>query len=106
MTEPLIPSLSASQLQALLVQGEPLTLVDVRTPEEYLYLGHLSGTCLIPLHELPARLQELNPQAKTVLICQHGVRSMDAAHFLKAKGFVDVYNLEEGMSAWDGPVER
>jgi rhodanese-related sulfurtransferase len=58
------------------------------------------------MHQLPARIGELAPERETVVVCEHGIRSQQAAQYLVAQaGFTNVANLEGGMSAWDGPVE-
>jgi rhodanese-related sulfurtransferase len=90
-----------------MMAAEPqLLILDVRTPEEYRYLGHLPGATLLPLHQLPLEYNRLDPRRKTVVLCQHGVRSMDACLYLDHFGFQNLFNLTEGMAAWNGPVER
>ena len=77
------------------------TLLDVRQPGEY-QERHLAGAKLIPLPELPGRLDELNPQEPVVAYCAVGGRSRAAAQLLQGQGFKEVYNLEGGIKAWDG----
>ena len=102
----MIQTISVEQLEKWLQQKEPLQLIDVRTTEEHEHLGCISAVLRIPLHELPDNLHQLDANQKTVVICQHGVRSADATYFLQhVKGFKEVYNLEEGMSSWTGPLE-
>ncbi len=99
-----IHQLSNEALTALLAAEPDIQLIDVRTPEEYVGLGHIPQARLLPMHELPNRWSELDKNRKTVLVCEHGVRSMDCAWYLKAHiGFQDVYNLTQGMAAWTGP---
>lgn len=73
--------------------------VDVRTVEEVAD-GTLPGAVNVPLDELSARVGDLDPQRRVVLLCRSGNRSGQAAEFLDAAGFVDVYNLEGGMLAY------
>ncbi len=73
-------------------------LIDVRQPDE-VSTGTLPGAVNIPLHELPQRLGELDPQRRVVLLCRSGNRSGSAAEHLVAAGFVDVVNLDGGMLA-------
>ena len=47
-----------------------------------------------------ALLQELDPDAATVVVCHHGVRSFQVALFLERNGFASVYNLSGGVAAW------
>ncbi len=96
-------NLTNADLQKLLAEEPDLLVLDVRTPEEYTLLGHLPEACLLPIHELPGCIQSLDPQRKTVVICEHGVRSHDAGHYLLHHGFQAVYNLTAGMAEWNGP---
>jgi rhodanese-related sulfurtransferase len=47
----------------------------------------------------------LNPDAETVVICHHGVRSYHAARYLESLGFGDVVNLSGGVAAWADEVD-
>jgi len=87
-------------------------LLDVREPEEFNgELGHLPGSTLIPLKELPARAKEIDDQKQrdVIVICRAGVRSTTAAAILTGLGFEHVSNLKGGMLDWNDqhlPVER
>lgn len=72
--------------------------VDVREPDEVAE-GTLPGTRNIPLGDLRARLGELDPARRVVLLCRSGGRSSEAAEALTEAGFGDVINLEGGMLA-------
>lgn len=97
-----VTHLTNDELQTLRDSEPNLLLLDVRTPPEYDQLGHIPGATLLPIYELPGHLQNLNPTQKTVVICEHGMRSADASHFLAHHGFQHVYNLTHGMAAWNG----
>jgi rhodanese-related sulfurtransferase len=84
--------------------GETVVL-DVRTPPEW-HGGHIPGAVHIPLDELIARYQELDPEVETIVVCAHGIRSAAAGQWLAQAGFERVFNLRHGMSRWPGPVER
>lgn len=79
-------------------------LLDVREPWEW-NLCRLPGAVLIPMHELPTRIEELNKAAEIVVICHHGVRSYHAARYLEIAGFEDVINLSGGVAAWADEVD-
>ena len=70
-----------------------------------LRLCRIPGAILIPMGELPGRAHELNPDAETVVICHHGVRSYHAARYLESLGFGDVVNLSGGVAAWADEVD-
>lgn len=101
-----ITNITPEELQAMLKNNPELQLVDVRTPEEFYCLGHISQAMLLPLYELPYAFRTLDGDADVVVMCQHGIRSIDACYFLQAQGFDRLFNLQEGMSSWMGPVER
>jgi rhodanese-related sulfurtransferase len=79
-------------------------LLDVREPWEY-QTCHIEGALLIPMNTIPARQQELDPEAPVVCICHHGARSMQVAAFLERNGFAQVANLTGGMHAWAQQVD-
>jgi rhodanese-related sulfurtransferase len=79
-------------------------LLDVREPWEY-QTCHIEGSVLIPMNTIPARLQELDPDAPMVCLCHHGARSMQVAAFLEHHGFAQVSNLTGGIHAWAMQVD-
>ena len=74
-------------------------LLDVREEWEY-DICHIEGARLVPMHELVARLGELDPARATVVICHHGVRSRMVAQYMEQQGFAQVINLSGGMAQW------
>ncbi len=76
-------------------------IVDVREPEEFDgALGHLPRARLIPLADLPQRLDELRRDQPVVTVCRAGGRSAQAAIKLQQAGFTQVANLAGGMLRW------
>jgi rhodanese-related sulfurtransferase len=59
----------------------------------------------IPMGEIPDRLAELDPRAKTVVICRSGGRSLQVARYLESQGFVSVYNMTGGILAWSRELD-
>jgi len=107
-----VRQLAAQEVQSQLDTPNPPLLLDVREPQEYTdELGHISGSVLIPLKELPARVAEIG-HCKTrdiIVICRAGVRSTTGAAILTGLGFERVSNLKGGMLDWNDqqlPVER
>lgn len=101
-----ITHITPDELKQMLRDTPTLQLIDVRTPEEFAYLGHIRQAQLIPLSELPYAFRALDPTAAVVVTCQHGIRSLDACYFLQAQGFDTLFNLQDGMSVWTDPLER
>jgi rhodanese-related sulfurtransferase len=94
-----VTQLIPQQLKTKLDAEESLFLLDVREPAEFEY-AHIYGSCLIPLNQIPQRLQEIDIDQDIVVICHHGIRSMQAANFLVQVGFKKVSNLVGGIEAW------
>ena len=94
-----VKQLSATELKEKILNDEPLVLLDVREPVEFRY-AHIAGSVLIPLQQVPQRLDELNTQQAIVVICHHGMRSQQAAHYLVHSGFENISNLIGGIDAW------
>lgn len=86
------------------VEGGDLQVLDVRFEYEY-HHHHIPGARLIPLPQLPSHYQELDPAKPTLVVCEHGMRSIRACSFLSSKGFRILYNLAGGMSLYPGRRE-
>jgi rhodanese-related sulfurtransferase len=92
------------ELRDRLARGDDLVLLDVREPHEF-EIARLSGSVLIPRGELSRRLDELDPERTIVCICHHGIRSLQAAAFLRTRDFPDVMDLEGGIDRWSIEVD-
>lgn len=73
--------------------------VDVRTPGEF-KAKHSKPFINIPLQQLSSKVDQLDKNKEVVLICQSGMRSMQAAKILKKHGFKKITNVKGGMNAW------
>ena len=58
----------------------------------------------MPMHTVPLRLQELNPDQPIAVLCHHGGRSMQVANFLASHGY-EVVNVAGGIHAWSAQVD-
>ncbi|MBD2093147.1 rhodanese-related sulfurtransferase [Microcoleus sp. FACHB-1515] len=90
-------------------QAEPnLQLVDVREPEE-LELAQLDGFLNLPLSQYGEWSSEirsrLDPDAETIVMCHHGMRSMQMCQWLASQGFTNVKNLAGGIAAYSQIVD-
>lgn len=99
-----IQELSMHDLKRMLAEPNHIVLVDVRESEE-LENGVISGAIHIPMGQVPERMDELNPDAKTVIICRTGNRSRKITQYLMSHGFLDVANMSEGMNGWAREVD-
>lgn len=98
-----IPEISVTELAALRDAGANILILDVRNPDEY-KVCNLAGH-LIPLSELPARYQELDPAQHIVVHCHAGGRSRRATEFLLQHEFKNVCNLRGGITAWANEID-
>jgi sulfur-carrier protein adenylyltransferase/sulfurtransferase len=98
-----IKEITATELKARQDRGDKPFILDVREPHEY-QICNLNGK-LIPLGELPKRVNELDSSVEMVVHCRSGKRSADAIHFLQTAGFKKLLNLKGGVLAWADEVD-
>jgi rhodanese-related sulfurtransferase len=91
-------------LARLRANGDELVIVDVREPWER-EICALAESINIPLEELSERLDELPKAGTLVVLCHHGVRSLQAAMWLRDRGYEQALSLMGGIDAWATTVE-
>lgn len=74
-------------------------ILDVRQPEEWNEF-HVPGSTLIPLAELPARVNELPGDQEIVVVCRSGNRSAQGRDILLEAGFMQVTSMAGGLTQW------
>src|SRR6266481_1986978 len=92
------------EVKAKIDRGDRFVLIDVREPHEY-QICNIPSAKLIPLGELPKRVNELNSADEIVAHCKSGMRSAKAVDFLKQAGFKKVKNMKGGILAWSDKVD-
>lgn len=97
----MINEIAPTELKDRLAHGEHPILLDVRQPEEHAD-EHIPGSILIPLGELPERLDEImqHKDDEIIVYCRSGNRSGQACMFLNMSGFTNTKNLRGGMLSW------
>jgi adenylyltransferase/sulfurtransferase len=95
--------ITAGELKHELDEGRKLLLLDVREPSEY-QINRIPGSTLVPLAELPERLDDLGPDPDIVAYCKVGSRSATAVELLRAAGF-RARNLAGGIVGWIDKVD-
>jgi rhodanese-related sulfurtransferase/Fe-S cluster biogenesis protein NfuA/glutaredoxin len=90
---------TVADLADRLDDGQEVLLVDVRTDAE-VRSGMLAHAVHIPLDQLEARADELDPEGVWIAYCRSGQRSLTAARQLEARGFRSVVSLAGGIEAW------
>lgn len=97
--------LRQSQGSSDLNYKEKPVLLDVREAWEY-QTAHVEGSILIPMGEIPSRANtELDPDAHIVVMCHHGVRSMNVAVWLRNQGYDRAQSLAGGIEEWSRTVD-
>jgi sulfur-carrier protein adenylyltransferase/sulfurtransferase len=95
--------MQVEELKRRLDKGDDLFILDVREPHEY-QICNLGGY-LIPLGDLPKRVNELDSSREIVAHCKMGGRSAKAVDFLRQAGFKKIHNLAGGITAWSDRVD-
>lgn len=99
----IVSEVTPAQLEALMRDGLPLRVIDVRTPAEFA-AGHIEGSVNRPLADLDAWSAAIDTPTRICVVCQVGARSAEAAQSLVARGFSQVYALAGGLAAWPGQL--
>ncbi len=102
----MIQNLTPKELEYYLktTVNNPL-LLDVRESWEY-ERCQIGGSEHLPMTQLLARFQELDPVRETIVVCHHGVRSWRVATYLAGNGFDNVKNLTSGIDGWAKDVDN
>jgi molybdopterin/thiamine biosynthesis adenylyltransferase len=96
-----VPEEGPADLQRRLAAGEPVTVIDVRDPDEHRE-GYIEPATNVSRGFLEFRIGSVAPDVNTpiVLYCQTGLRSMLSAKALKDLGYANVVNLQGGYQRW------
>jgi phage shock protein E len=94
-----LPDTVDVQTVADIMNREDVILIDVREQYEY-DEAHIPGITLIPLGEVPQRLDEIPTDKTVIMTCRSGNRSGQATDFLRKNGFDNVHNMAGGINAW------
>lgn len=90
---------------AQLLLDQSARLIDVREPWEF-SLTSIAGSVPIPMGEIPSRAhQDLNPTERLIVVCHHGIRSMNVTVWLRNQGFENAQSLRGGIEAWSREVD-
>ena len=92
-------TINVTELKKMISDKEDFSLIDVREENEF-EADNIDGT-LIPLGEIPSRMNEIPKNKKVIVHCRSGVRSANAIQFLEQNGYDNLHNLEGGILAWN-----
>jgi sulfur-carrier protein adenylyltransferase/sulfurtransferase len=79
-------------------RGEAV-VIDVREPWEN-QRQRIAGAVLIPMAQVPARLDEIPRDRDVYVHCQVGARSARVVEYLRSKGWDRAVNVAGGLDAW------
>jgi rhodanese-related sulfurtransferase len=97
--------ITPEEVKGKLDAGETFVLLDVREPWEC-ETALIAGSKLMPMGDVPARAhQELDPEDHVVVVCHHGVRSMNVTAWLRQQGFEKAQSMRGGIDAWSRRVD-
>ncbi|MEA5622826.1 rhodanese-like domain-containing protein [Nostoc sp. UHCC 0251] len=102
--------ISVQELAQRLSSGDAsIQLVDVREPQE-LEIASIEGFVNLPLSQFTEWGDQVptlfNPQAETLVLCHHGIRSAQMCQWLIAQGFTNVQNISGGIDAYSVLVDH
>lgn len=104
MAEPLE---MAPQDASRLVKGDKAVLIDVREPEEYA-VARIDEARLMPMQSVPAELQKLEAladESTLLVLCHHGVRSLQVVSWLRGQGVENCYSVAGGIDRWSQEID-
>jgi rhodanese-related sulfurtransferase len=96
--------ISPRKVRQMRDRGEKFLLVDVREPWEH-DAARIEDSLLIPLREIPANASRLAGMGSIVLYCHHGIRSLDAAEWLRSQGIDAAWSMAGGIERWSAEVD-
>jgi rhodanese-related sulfurtransferase len=85
-------------------RGEPFVLLDVREPWEH-EICRIGGSVLVPMKELPARAASFEEADEVVIYCHSGIRSLNAAAWLRAQGIERARSMAGGIDRWSVEID-
>lgn len=96
--------ISAAEADILRDKNKEAVFLDVREHSE-LAICHIEGALHIPMSEVPERHEALTRDAPLIVLCHHGMRSLNVVQYLESKGFQNAINLAGGIHAWAVDVD-
>jgi len=95
--------ISPAEVVELLKKGA-VKLLDVRSPQEYA-IAHVEGSVLVDQSMAQEIVNTWPPDSPIVTMCHHGMRSLDAAAYLRGHGFKNTRSMRGGIDAWSTLVD-
>jgi rhodanese-related sulfurtransferase len=96
--------IAPQELKQKLDTSASVLVVDVREPWET-QMGAIAGAKLIPLNTLPANMELFANAEEIIIYCHHGMRSLNAATWLRSQGVDGARSLTGGIERWSVEID-
>ena len=96
--------ISATEAVILRDNNKDAVFLDVREHSE-LAICRIEGALHIPMGEVPERHEAIPRDAPLIVLCHHGMRSLNVVQYLETKGFQNAINLTGGIHSWAVDVD-
>ena len=92
------------KVKSMIDRGEKFLFVDVREKWEF-ETSWIEGAVLVPMREIPANLAKFEEADQIILFCHHGIRSLDAAAWLRSQDVLGVKSMAGGIDRWSAEID-
>ena len=92
------------EVKSMLNRGEKFLFVDVREKWEF-DTSWIEGAVLVPMREIPANLAKFEEADQIILFCHHGIRSLDAAAWLRSQDVAGAKSMAGGIDRWSAEID-
>jgi adenylyltransferase/sulfurtransferase len=92
------------EVKSMMERGDKFLFVDVREKWEF-ETSWIEGAVLVPMREIPSNLGKFEEAENIVLFCHHGIRSLDAAAWLRSQDVVGVKSMAGGIDRWSAEID-
>ena len=92
------------EVKSMLDRGDKFLFVDVREKWEF-ETSWIEGTMLVPMREIPSNLAKFEQADNIVLFCHHGIRSLDAAAWLRSQEIPGAKSMAWGIDRWSAEID-
>jgi rhodanese-related sulfurtransferase len=92
------------EVKSMMERGDKFLLVDVREKWEF-ETSWIEGAVLVPMREIPSNLAKFEEADNIILFCHHGIRSLDAAAWLRSQEIPGAKSMAGGIDRWSAEID-
>ncbi len=106
MAEDLLANIEITprEVKSMLERGDKFLFVDVREKWEF-ETSWIDGAVLVPMREIPSNLAKFEEADNIILFCHHGIRSLDAAAWLRSQDIAGAKSMAGGIDRWSAEID-